>query len=125
MSGKSTLQDLIEKAALSPAEVQAARSDLEQERTSYQLRALRKRAGLTQGDLAQLLGVSQNRISRLERGHASRVLVGTLRRYVEALGGQLHVSMTIGGVDFPIDSAEGDEDSADSAHTVEVSTGAG
>lgn len=114
MSRSAALQELIEKAGVSSAEVDAARADIERERTRYQLRALRKQAGLTQGELAALLGVSQNRISRLERGQAGRVLVSTLRRYVEALGGQLQVSMSLGEVSFLLDSSDQDEDSADS-----------
>lgn len=113
MSRSAALQELMEKAGVSSAEVDEARADIERERTRYQLRALRKQAGLTQGELAALLGVSQNRISRLERGQAGRVLVSTLRRYVEALGGQLQVSMSLGEVSFLLDSSDQDEDSAE------------
>ena len=66
------------------------------------MRALRKAAGLTQTQLAAVLGVSQNRISRLERGEASSVQMATLERYVSALGGELRVSMRVGDVDYPI-----------------------
>ncbi len=124
MSRSSSIKNLMDRAGLSAEEVDAERLDLERERTSYQLRALRKQAGLTQVALAELLGVSQNRISRLERGQAGRVLLGTLRRYVEALGGELTVSMSLGGASFLIDSADSEDDSAEGGLHAELSSGA-
>ncbi len=58
------------------------------------LTQLRERAGLTQQDLARATGVSQMEISRAERREDHRV--STLRRYVEALGGTLEVSVSVG-----------------------------
>ena len=63
---------------------------------AYQLRELREVLGITQVALAQTLDVSQNRVSRLEHGDIERTQVDTLRRYVEAVGGQLHVEVEIG-----------------------------
>ncbi len=51
------------------------------------LRDLRLAASHTQQELAQALGVGQDTISRLEQ--RSDMLLSTLRRYVEAMGGQL------------------------------------
>jgi DNA-binding XRE family transcriptional regulator len=62
----------------------------------YRLAELRKRAGLTQSDIADLMGVSQARISQLEHGDAHQLEVDTIRRYVTALGGALKIV-----VDFP------------------------
>ncbi len=64
---------------------------------AYQLRELREALDLTQGEIARLLDVSQNRFSRLEHGDIERTQVDTLRRYVEAVGGQLHVEVEIAG----------------------------
>lgn len=63
---------------------------------AYRLRELREALNLTQVELADLLDVSQNRVSRLEHGDLERTQVDTLRRYVEAVGGQLHVEVEIG-----------------------------
>jgi predicted transcriptional regulator len=63
---------------------------------AYRLRELREALNLTQIELADLLDVSQNRVSRLEHGDLERTQVDTLRRYVEAVGGQLHVEVEIG-----------------------------
>lgn len=48
---------------------------------------LRKARGLTQTDVAKRLGVTQKRVSAIER--AEDLNVSTLQRYVAALGGQL------------------------------------
>jgi DNA-binding XRE family transcriptional regulator len=51
------------------------------------LRDLRLASSRTQQELAQALGVGQDTISRLEQ--RSDMLLSTMRRYVEAMGGQL------------------------------------
>ena len=51
------------------------------------LRELRKARELTQASVARELGVSQDAISRLEQ--RSDLLLSTLRRTVEAMGGSL------------------------------------
>ena len=51
------------------------------------LRRLRKARKLTQARLAELLGMRQDSVSRLER--RSDLLLSTLRSYVEAMGGSL------------------------------------
>ena len=40
--------------------------------------------------------MSQNRVSRIEHGDIERAQVDTLRKYVEALGGTLHVEVEYG-----------------------------
>ena len=56
---------------------------------SYSLREARKACGLTQEKLANAIGVSQNRVSRMENGDTDAMSLGAVRRYVEALGGKL------------------------------------
>lgn len=56
---------------------------------AYALREARNEGGLTQSQLAHAMGVSQNRVSRMERGDLSVMSLDTIRRYVEALGGTL------------------------------------
>ena len=53
------------------------------------LKDLRQAVAQTQQDLAAALGVGQDTISRLER--RSDMLLSTLRRYVEAMGGKLEL----------------------------------
>ena len=51
------------------------------------LRELRKARKLTQVNVARELGINQDAVSRLE--HRSDILLSTLRRTVEAMGGTL------------------------------------
>ena len=53
------------------------------------LKDLRRAVEQTQHDLAATLGVGQDTISRLEK--RSDMLLSTLRRYVEAMGGKLEL----------------------------------
>jgi transcriptional regulator with XRE-family HTH domain len=52
---------------------------------------LRKERGLSQTDLAERLGVTQKRISAIERAEDRNL--STLERYVAALGGRLHAGI--------------------------------
>ena len=56
----------------------------------YRLREIRKSLGVTQVEMAKRLGVTQNRISRIERGDTEHIQIDTVRRYVEALGGRFN-----------------------------------
>ena len=56
---------------------------------AYALRQARLEGGMTQMELAEAMGVSQNRVSRMERGDLSVMSLDTIRRYVEALGGTI------------------------------------
>ncbi len=51
-----------------------------------QLVEARQRAGLTQAELAERLGVSQAQVARLERRGYDAYTLNSLRRYVTALG---------------------------------------
>ena len=56
----------------------------------HQLGEIRKAAGLTQAEVADALGVSQARISKIEHGEISGIDV--VRAYITALGGSLDVA---------------------------------
>jgi transcriptional regulator with XRE-family HTH domain len=64
------------------------------------LRAVRRRNGLTQADLAQAAGTSQPVISAYERGHRDPTH-GTLRRLVAAAGEQLRLDAGPSRSDLP------------------------
>ncbi len=51
------------------------------------LRELRKAHGLAQERIAEMLGIGQDGVSRLEK--RSDLLLSTLRSYIEAMGGNL------------------------------------
>ncbi|MPZ00056.1 MAG: helix-turn-helix domain-containing protein [Actinophytocola sp.] len=60
----------------------------------HQLAEMRKAAGVTQVALAETLGVSQTRISKIEHGEVSGI--DTIRAYVQALGGTVDLVATVG-----------------------------
>ena len=72
------------------------------------LSQLRKARGLTQEALAELLGVSQAEVSKMER--RSELYIGTLRKFVEAMNGELVLAARFpDGVEVPIRIAEGED----------------
>ena len=72
------------------------------ETRAWRLRELREQFDLTQVELAAELDVSQNRVSRIERGDLDKTQVDTLRRYVEALGGMLRLEVQVSDDTFQI-----------------------
>lgn len=72
------------------------------------LSQLRKARGLTQEALAELLGVSQAEVSKMER--RSELYIGTLRKFVEAMNGELVLAARFpDGVEVPIRIAEAED----------------
>lgn len=59
------------------------------------LAELRTRAGATQHDVASRMGIAQSDVSKLERRADAKL--STIRAYVEALDGQLEVSVRLPG----------------------------
>lgn len=58
------------------------------------LRAIRESFGVTQAVLAGRMGLTQARVSAIERTDPARLTVDTLADYSEALGGQLTISIS-------------------------------
>jgi DNA-binding XRE family transcriptional regulator len=72
----------------SPARRQKVRAGAEERMAeAMTLRELRKARQLTQVDIAKVLGITQDSVSRLEKRHD--LLLSTLRKMVEAMGGKL------------------------------------
>lgn len=67
--------------------------EMDREVALYRLRELREAAGFTQTSLAAAIGVGQNRVSQMEHGQLGTSRVDTLRKYVEATGGELELSV--------------------------------
>jgi DNA-binding XRE family transcriptional regulator len=69
---------------------------------SLPLAEIRKAVGMTQEELARQLEQGQGSVSKIE--NAADMYLTTLRKYVEALGGELHLTVTFaGGRSFEID----------------------
>lgn len=69
---------------------------------AYRLRELREMLDLTQVELAEVLDVSQKRVSEIECGRVDKTKVDTLRRYAAALGGTLRVEVCIDNETYEI-----------------------
>lgn len=59
--------------------------------TEVELKRLREARGISQEDLAKRLGIRQASVSKMER--QSDMSISTLRRFVQALGGSLELSI--------------------------------
>ncbi|MCB1258628.1 MAG: XRE family transcriptional regulator [Microthrixaceae bacterium] len=82
---------------IDPQRVDNARKEIEQLVHAERLAEVRKALGMArQSDIAARMGVSQARISKLERGDLSHTELGTLQSYIAALGGELHISARFG-----------------------------
>jgi predicted transcriptional regulator len=55
----------------------------------------RQAAGLTQGELANRLGVSQAQVARLEKRGYDAYTLSSLRRYVEGLGDNFELEVSV------------------------------
>ena len=79
---------------------EAAKSDL-----WLQLVEARQAAGLTQKQVAERLGVSQAQVARIEKRGYDAYTLTTLRRYVEALGGDYRLEVRISHTPPPVDAS--------------------
>jgi transcriptional regulator with XRE-family HTH domain len=78
------------------------------------LQELRSKRDVTQSDLAERLGIRQPTVSKIER--REDVNLSTIRRYVQALGGELHVAARFAdgdveialGPEIPVPASKGD-----------------
>ncbi len=79
---------------LTPVQLEQIDRGVERELLEMDLRAIREVVGKTQEDVAAVVEMSQSEVSRLERRQDFRV--STLRRFVEALGGELEIVAAFG-----------------------------
>jgi DNA-binding XRE family transcriptional regulator len=85
-----------EKKVLASPGAKERVAEIEDElRLAVGLTALREQAGLSQRELAKLIGVSQPRIAAIERSR--NVTIDVLEQYVAAVGGRLELNVVKGG----------------------------
>jgi hypothetical protein len=87
--------ETLAKSKLSPERRARIQAEVEQELLEMNLQELRKAAGVTQADVAAKTGMAQADVSRTESREDHRL--STLRRYVEALGGEIEVNAVVKG----------------------------
>ena len=91
-----TWQELRPTLNVDEAEVSRLTDDIIHATRAHKLVELRESCGMTQVRLAELAGLDQPRVSRIERGNLSRIEIATLQAYIAALGGQLELLMHVG-----------------------------
>lgn len=87
MAGHRKFSEL--RSRMSPERRDRNRAATEEMLTELPLAELRQALQMTQETLAELLETSQPEISKIE--HRTDVYVSTLRRYIEAMGGDLQI----------------------------------
>jgi predicted XRE-type DNA-binding protein len=78
------------------AEIRAGAEHLIAQARAYRLAEVRRRQHATQTEIAKVMGVTQARVSRIEKGELARSEVDTLAAYVQALGGRLRIIADFG-----------------------------
>ncbi|MFJ7247691.1 helix-turn-helix domain-containing protein [Kitasatospora sp. NPDC098652] len=83
---------------LASPEAEARRARMRQETLAqirgHELAELRRKAGLTQKEVAGMMGVSQARVSQIEHGQVDSL--DNLRAYAAAIGGEVEVAVRQG-----------------------------
>lgn len=88
-----TLEDFLTEHPVDRTLVDSHKQQMLAEVRAYKLR---EASGLTQQQLAARIGVSQRQVSKIERGDLESTKVGTIRGYLEAVGGGLAVEFVRG-----------------------------
>lgn len=96
-SWRDVRAEAVASGRVDPARADAARRRMKVMEHAHTLAEVRKTLGmLRQEDIAQRMGVSQARVSKLERGDLAHTELGTLLSYIQAMGGELKIEARIG-----------------------------
>jgi len=91
-----SLKDHLVERPVDRERVEAYKERMLTEVRAYRLRELREQAGLTQQQLAERIGVGQRQVSKIERGDLDSAKIGTIRNYLQAVGGGLAIEYVAG-----------------------------
>lgn len=91
-----SLKDFVAEHPVNRERVDAHKERMLAEVRAYRLRELREEAGLTQAQLAERIGVGQRQVSKIEHGDLDSTKIGTIRNYLEAVGGGLSIEYVLG-----------------------------
>ena len=84
----------VRKKKLTLQQLEEIDRTVEQDLLAMDLQAVRELIGKTQADVAEVSDMTQSEVSRLER--RPDVRLSTLKRFVEALGGEVEIFATFG-----------------------------
>lgn len=91
-----SLKGFVDEHPVDRENVEAHKKQMLAEVRAYRLRELREGAGMTQAELAKRIGVGQRQVSKIEHGDLDSAKVGTIRSYLEAIGGGLSIEYVMG-----------------------------
>lgn len=94
--------EMVERGQITEEGMAEARAEREAYVTGYRLAELREHTGMTQVQLAQSMGISQARVSAMERGDVDTLTVATVRAYVDALGGHVRFVASLDDTDVTL-----------------------
>ena len=95
-SWRDVRKEAVARGLIDESKVAEQRARMLAEVRAYRLAEVRKSQNVTQVQLAQAMEVTQSRVSRLEKGMLEASELGTVKKYVEALGGQLRLVADFG-----------------------------
>jgi DNA-binding XRE family transcriptional regulator len=96
----SDVNELLTELDLTDKDMAVARQATDDHIRAWHLAQVRTEQDRTQEDVAKSMGVSQPRVSAIERGELDTVTLSTLRAYVSALGGRLRVVADFGDQEY-------------------------
>ena len=99
----SELRDRARRDPRRAARIDAAKLRALDEHSAYRLGELRQALGLTQAQLAELIGKSQSAVSQFETGEIG-LSIETLRAIVTELGGSLEIAAVFGSRRVALDA---------------------
>lgn len=91
-----TLSDFLDHHPVDRENVERHKQRMLAEVRAHRLKELRSTAGLNQQELADRIGVSQRQVSKIEHGDLENTRIGTARRCLEAVGGNLTLDFVFG-----------------------------
>ena len=80
------LNAYLKKRGIAASEMEEARAETQAYIEAYNLREARRASNMTQVQVAQAIGASQNRISRMENGDMGAMSIDSLWHYLASLG---------------------------------------
>ncbi|MGH3550170.1 MAG: helix-turn-helix domain-containing protein [Pseudonocardiaceae bacterium] len=94
--------EALESGRVTPDALTRAQIEQDTHVAGYRLAELRAKAGMTQTQLADAMGVSQARVSAMERGEVDSLTVASARAYITALGGTVKIVVSLDDTDITL-----------------------
>jgi len=99
--------DALASGQISEQALDQARAERDAYVTGYRLAELRAKTGLTQAQVASAMGVSQARVSAMERGDVRSLTVASVLAYITALGGRVRIVASLDDTDVTLRLPDG------------------